>query len=739
MVDFKKSEYVILTVAVALFAFMLVFAIKQTYVGYFVFEDGDNDGIPDAEDNCPLIYNPDQTDADKDSIGDICDSCILKTIFKDPDHVYFNDNPYESYCNNESDGEIQCGKSNQTRQEDDQCAKTIENALVAKLNQSDDWYIKINVKRDKPRLLFIDFFNDFSNISTILSATLLLEHREHYANMTVQVYANGNFTNACIIPQSLNDEVVACDLAPYIDTPEKAAHVKLRLYLTKNGTCKQCNELLDLAVLNITYCSKFTPPVSNSVLLISNSTIVQGGMLGIFGYNFSKSSTVQILIRDINGIEVFALNLTTDANGNFNYSLNTSILPVGNFTLYAIDFAYTANNKNVPFEIIPAPVPVSNSVLIISPEKVVQGENVSVIGYNFSINSTIGIVIKDLNGTIVLSINLITDTNGNFGYLFNTSTLAPGNYTVFANDSSNPLNNKNATLEILSKPVEESNAVLVISPQKVAKGKIVQMNGYNFSKSNIVQIKIKTKNGTIVFSINMTTNSSGSFSYPYNTSSLTPGNYTVFAYDISNPLNDRNKTLEITKPSGSGGGGGGGGGGGCTVNWQCGLWRNCTGGHKSRTCIEINHCNDVDEREEETTCGQGGTEEGGGGTGTGETGRGAEEGIGIETGTGEETTQLPFGLRGQKCPPMAWPYWILYLLVTGLSGFSVYKYKHFTNLMKRKKNALWVLIACNSLLAVLTSIDMYCGFRWYMPVLIAPPVALSFIMLGFIFKKLRLI
>ncbi len=35
--------------------------------------DGDQDGIPDAQDNCPNVANSDQADADQDGVGDVCD------------------------------------------------------------------------------------------------------------------------------------------------------------------------------------------------------------------------------------------------------------------------------------------------------------------------------------------------------------------------------------------------------------------------------------------------------------------------------------------------------------------------------------------------------------------------------------------------------------------------------------------------------------------------------------------
>jgi hypothetical protein len=42
--------------------------------------DGDDDGIPDAEDNCPDDPNPSQEDTDNDGLGDVCDPVLNVAI-----------------------------------------------------------------------------------------------------------------------------------------------------------------------------------------------------------------------------------------------------------------------------------------------------------------------------------------------------------------------------------------------------------------------------------------------------------------------------------------------------------------------------------------------------------------------------------------------------------------------------------------------------------------------------------
>ena len=45
-----------------------------TTINFTTAPDTDSDGIPDASDNCPLVFNPSQFDNDLDGIGDCCDS-----------------------------------------------------------------------------------------------------------------------------------------------------------------------------------------------------------------------------------------------------------------------------------------------------------------------------------------------------------------------------------------------------------------------------------------------------------------------------------------------------------------------------------------------------------------------------------------------------------------------------------------------------------------------------------------
>jgi putative hemolysin/C1A family cysteine protease len=50
--------------------------------------DQDGDGVPDASDNCPTVYNPTQTDTDGDGLGDACDDDDDNDEFSDVREAY---------------------------------------------------------------------------------------------------------------------------------------------------------------------------------------------------------------------------------------------------------------------------------------------------------------------------------------------------------------------------------------------------------------------------------------------------------------------------------------------------------------------------------------------------------------------------------------------------------------------------------------------------------------------------
>jgi hypothetical protein len=66
--------------------------------------DGDQDGVPNLQDNCPNDYNPDQADCDGDGVGDACDD-VNEISWYGPKSVTRNELQSQStYCISQSPG-----------------------------------------------------------------------------------------------------------------------------------------------------------------------------------------------------------------------------------------------------------------------------------------------------------------------------------------------------------------------------------------------------------------------------------------------------------------------------------------------------------------------------------------------------------------------------------------------------------------------------------------------------------
>jgi murein tripeptide amidase MpaA len=91
--------------------------------------DLDGDGLIACLDNCPMDYNPDQTDQDADGIGDVCDNCIG---LYNPDQADFDRDGAGDLC------DICPGQNDFIDSDDDDVADCVDNCpSIANTDQSD--------------------------------------------------------------------------------------------------------------------------------------------------------------------------------------------------------------------------------------------------------------------------------------------------------------------------------------------------------------------------------------------------------------------------------------------------------------------------------------------------------------------------------------------------------------------------------------------------------------------------
>jgi len=74
-IDLKNKSHIFIILTVCVLCFMSAMIALSPYTRGPLGEDSDKDGINDKDDNCPPVYNPDQSDVDNDGTGDECDAC----------------------------------------------------------------------------------------------------------------------------------------------------------------------------------------------------------------------------------------------------------------------------------------------------------------------------------------------------------------------------------------------------------------------------------------------------------------------------------------------------------------------------------------------------------------------------------------------------------------------------------------------------------------------------------------
>ncbi len=71
--------------------------LRITELNVVAIQDADGDGFADDVDNCPAVYNPDQTNSDGDTYGDVCDNCPFVT---NQDQLDTDDDGVGDACDN---------------------------------------------------------------------------------------------------------------------------------------------------------------------------------------------------------------------------------------------------------------------------------------------------------------------------------------------------------------------------------------------------------------------------------------------------------------------------------------------------------------------------------------------------------------------------------------------------------------------------------------------------------------
>ena len=523
-------------------------------------------------------------------------------------------------------------------------SKTPDNAtlhdfkdVTGKVNVSDDEYALQSVLVS-PKFIYLNWTNNISG--NIQEVALTLEHQEHKLNISLQWWNKTDWMKVCDIPEASSDTLDYCYLSNYINTPEKANQIALRLNLT---SIDNSHEKLDWALLNITYCKVYDSDTDNISDEEDNCP-----------YNFNPEQ------EDIDNDNIGDI---CDEIWGYGPDIDT----------------------NIPN-------------LIVNETK---------------IESTY-IVISSNNSTVV-------------EFLWNQSfPLILSNVSIYKQEESD----SRGALMVSGINLSGSNETKTVYIDKILdKGYVCILDKENATISNISTYCTGTEEVKI---------DCPGIKDSYNCSITLDNRYKIEGL-INSALQE---TENIPKASDRGGSKST-----CRPNWQCYEWGNCQlDGYKYRECIDLNKCNVMDGMPELSTkctaaelCFNGIRDIGEEGIDCG----GACEPCPVEEEKEENKSEItevvvekPVQIK-ESCEPIPWLYWVLYILVIGLSYYTTKYLGKQERKNNRRKLISNILIACNLLLVIVIILDLSCRFRWHISLLVFPPLIAVYFLLNILLKKIK--
>ena len=279
-------------------------------------------------------------------------------------------------------------------------------------------------------------FEDLNYTQTIYNITIL---DSTGPNITLIYPLNNTKTmnSSIIFSYNVTDfsNVTSCSL--YINNTFKQTNNTITKYTTLffNETINEginiwqvrCNDTYDNVGLsrNVTIIKD----TNVRTLYTEYTSYIQGLTARILGYNWTNSSNITLTLTRSNGSTINRTLIATNGIINTTFFINYSD-PLGDYNLSAYETNYTFYNATNNFTINQR---IQN--LTIDKNEYLTNENISITGFNFTINGTVNLrFFWNLTNSTGYQKNVTSNNSGNFFTTYNVTTLCTGVYGITAKD-----------------------------------------------------------------------------------------------------------------------------------------------------------------------------------------------------------------------------------------------------------------------------------------------------------------